>query len=430
MRTYILFSFVGLFGIFTSYTSIKNLTGTSYTRVQHNKTAIYKERTPWVSVYKSMRAEPRTDVISLYFQYVIPSDLLTLNLGTGSTLTQGNAMATLSAGTETTITSTVTTKKAVNYSPGHEVSTFFTAMFPTPTASGGSHSRYIGMFTANDGMAIGFQNTTFGILYMQNGTATFIPQSSFNIDTLDGTGPSSFVLNTTKLNIYYISFGWLGAAPLEFGIASEDGGWIPFHRIRYPNLYTTPSVFNPSLPIAIAVSKNNSGTGSLDISTASWDATITGQEHETRIFTTGVNAKTITGGAFIPALSLKNRTTYAHKTSTARMRLLYANFSGYTAGNQLRVRLYKEPTLSGSSFSDIDTSLSVAQKDTSATSFSSTGTLLFQTSVYSQGDANLFFKKNGINIELYPGETLSMAGAEGGSGSVTMDASFTWEELQ
>ena len=44
------------------------------------------------------------------------------------------------------------------------------------------------------------------------------------------------------------------------------------------------------------------------------------------------------------------------------MRLLYTNFSGYSAGNQMRIRFYKEPTLSGASFSDIDSMLSVAQK--------------------------------------------------------------------
>lgn len=419
-----------LFTLHTIHGSIKNnLSGSSYSRIESEKTTVYKEKTPWVSAYKSLRAEPRTDVISLYFQYVLPVDLLNITLGTGSTLTQGNAMATLEAGTETIVTSTVTTKKAVNYSPGHEISTFFTALFSTTDADGGHHTRYIGMFTQDDGLAIGYQNNTFGVLYMQNGTATFTPQSNFNLDKLDGTGKSNFVIDPTKLNIFYIAYGWLGAAPLEFGVCTENGTWVPFHRIPYPNLYAIPSLLNPSLPIAMAVSKNNSGSGSLSISTASWDATLTGKENSMRIHTATQEAKTISNTTFVPILSLKNKTTYAHKTSSARMRLLYANFSGYSAGNQMRIRFYKEPTLSGASFSDIDSMLSVAQKDTSATSFSSTGTLVFQTSVYSQSNANLFFKENGINIELYPGEILSLAGAESGSGGVTMDASLAWEEL-
>lgn len=406
-----------------------NLSGSSYSRIEAEKTTIYKEKTPWISAYKSLRAEPRTDVISLYFQYVIPVDLLTITLGSGSTLVSENSMMKLDAGTETIVTSTVTTKKSINYSPGHEISTFFTAMFPTPTASGGHHTRYIGMFTAQDGLALGYQNNTFGILYMKNSTVTFTPQSSFNLDKLDGTGNSSFVLDPTKLNIFYIAYGWLGAAPLEFGICTENGTWVPFHRISYPNLYESPSLLNPSLPIALAVSKNNSGTGTLSILTASWNANITGKEHHTRIHTATQEAKTITGSTFTPILSLTNKSNYTGKTSTARMRILYANFSGYSSGNQIRVRFYKEPTLSGESFSDVDSMLSVAQKDTSATSFSSTGTLLFQTSVYSQSNANFFFKENGILIDLYPGETLSIAGSESGSGGVTMDASITWEEL-
>ncbi len=416
---------------FALYAPLKtNLSGSSYTRAQNNKTGTNKERKPWVSVYKSLLSEGSTEVISLFFQYIIPTDLLRINLGSGSTFTQGNAMATLSAGTDLTVSSTVSSRKSISYSPGHEIVTFFTASFPTPTASGGHTTRWIGLFTATDGMAVGFQNSTFGILHMKNGVSTFIPQNSFNLDTLDGKGESKFTIDPTKINIFYIAFGWLGAAPLEFGIATEEGDFVCFHKIRYPNLFTTPSVFNPSLPLSLAVSKNGSDSGDLQIGTVSWNAKIVGEEHKTRIFSAQVPSKTLSGTTYTPIVSLRNRTTYAGKTSTARMRLLYMNAAGYTAGNQLRISIYKEPTLFNSSFENVDTTLSVIQRDTSATSFTSTGTLIFQTSIYSQGSTNIFFKSNGIDIELFPGETLSIAGSEAGSGSLTMDTSLTWEEFQ
>ena len=97
------------------------------------------------------------------------------------------------------------------------------------------------MFTQDDSLAIGYQNNTFGVLYMQNGTATFTPQSNFNLDKLDGTGKSNFVIDPTKLNIFYIAYGWLGAAPLEFGVCTENGtGSFPPHSLS--NLYAIPSL--------------------------------------------------------------------------------------------------------------------------------------------------------------------------------------------
>lgn len=412
------------------YATVKsNLTGTTYSRVQNQKTSIYKERTPWVSVFKSLRAEARTDIISLNFQYVVP--LLDLNLSekaANSSLTQSQAMMHLAAGSDVTITSTIRTSKSINYSPGHEISTFFTALFPTPGASGGHFTRYIGMFTANDGLAIGTQNSNFGVLHLQNGTATFISQENFNIDKLDGSGPSNFVLDITKLNIYYIAFGWLGAAPLEFGVASEDGAWIPFHRIRYPNLNITPTIFNPSLPLSMAVSKLNSGAGDLKIQTASWDATITGKEHAIRTNTTTNNKVTVDGETVLPYLSLRNRSTYAGNSShTSRMRLLYLNVASDDTTNKLiRVQVSKNRTLNSTSWSNVDDLFSVAEVDTSATSYTSTGTLLFQTSINSAGE--IWFKDKDIEINVYPGETLSIGAAEFGTGSAIVDFAVTWEE--
>lgn len=422
-----------IFGICLLITSLQptvktNLSGTSYNRIQDQKTSIYKERTPWVSVFKSLRAEPRTDAISLNFQYVVPLLDLKLTFSSNSTLTQGNAMMKLEAGTDWVVSSTISTNKSVNYSPGHEISTFFTAMFPTPGASGGHSTRCIGLFDNNNGFAIGTQNTEFGISHIQNGAITFIPQSTFNIDKLDGSGQSNFILDRTKLNIFYIAFGWLGAAPPEFGIATEDGQWVPFHRIRYPNLYTIPSILNPSLPLSMAVSKYNSGSGNLNLQTASWDATITGKEHALRTVTFGRNSSSVSGSTSQSHMTLKNRSSYAgNDTPTTRVRLIYLNVSGQDTSNKMiRIQLFKNSQLTDRGFVNVDDLYSVVATDTTTTSYISTGTLVFESS--SQDQSEIWFKKNDLAIDIYPGETLSLGVSESGSGAVTANFAATWEE--
>lgn len=416
------------------YAAIKsNLTGTTYSRIEDDKTKILQPKKPWISVYGSQRAEPRSDIISLYFQYALPIDLLnTSKMNGNSTLTQGNAMMKIEASADTAVTSTISSKKSVNYSPGHEIMTMFTARFPTAGAGKTNeeyYDRYIGMFNATDGFAIGERKGTFGIQYMQNSIATFIPQTSFNLDKLDGSGRSGMVWDPTKISIFYIAFGWLGAAPIEFAIASPGGNWVPFHHILYPNLFTTPSIHNPSLPISMSVSKASNDTGLLSIETASWDATITGKEHAMRTRTTSRNQVTVSGATVVPILTLRNRSTFAGKTSTARMRILYLNFAANDTTNKLiRVQLLKEATLNSSDYNNLDDLHSIAETDITATSFSDTGTLVFQTST--QNGAELWLKANDLNIELYPGESLSIGAGEEGTGNATTDFSITWEEFQ
>lgn len=407
------------------------LSGTSYSRIENDKSAIREDRKPWISVYGSQRGEPRSDIISLYFQYIVPVDLIdTTKLNGSSTLTQGDAMMQLEASADNVVTTTITTKKAINYSPGHEIMAMFTAMFPTTTIAG-YYERYIGMFTANDGFSIGERKGIFGIQYVQNDVPLFIPQSSFNIDKLDGTGKSGMIWDQTKLNIFYIAFGWLGAAPIEFGIASEPGVWVPFHRILYCNLFNSPSVHNPSLPLAMSVCKNGTSSDLLSIKTASWDATITGLEHPMRNYSAGISNQKIDSDltpGFVPVLSVRNRSTYAHKSNTGHMRLSSLNVGSRKTGNLLRIQMLKEATLADGTWEYVDEMLSITEKNSSATEFSDTGTLVLQFALDSRNETTLNFKKNGVNIEVYAGETLSIAAEETGDGSVNIDVALNWEE--
>lgn len=85
-------------------------------------------------------------------------------------------------------------------------------------------------------------------------TDNWIYQSDFNIDKLDGSGPSRMTLDTSKLNVFQIEFQWLGAGGLQFSIEDNSTGKIvPFHHINYTGFNTVPSISNPSMRIGYAV---------------------------------------------------------------------------------------------------------------------------------------------------------------------------------
>ena len=64
------------------------------------------------------------------------------------------------------------------------------------------------------------QNVTNGIFVgiRRAGTDIIIPQSSWNVDPLNGTGPSGETLNLAKGNIFQIVFTWYGYGVIEFNV--------------------------------------------------------------------------------------------------------------------------------------------------------------------------------------------------------------------
>jgi hypothetical protein len=86
-------------------------------------------------------------------------------------------------------------------------------------------------------------------------------QEDFNIDKLDGTGPSEVNLDTTKLNVYQINFRWLGAGEIRFAVEDpNNGNMVFFHHIHYTNRERVVHLDNPSLKVGYVVA-NTSGIG-------------------------------------------------------------------------------------------------------------------------------------------------------------------------
>jgi len=63
-----------------------------------------------------------------------------------------------------------------------------------------------------------------------------IPQSEFNIDTLDGTGISGYNINLNKMQMLGISFSWYGAGFIDFMCRGSDGNMILAHRMKQNNI--------------------------------------------------------------------------------------------------------------------------------------------------------------------------------------------------
>lgn len=82
---------------------------------------------------------------------------------------------------------------------------------------------------------------------------TRIPQSQFNIDTLNGSGPSGFTFNAGKMQMVGIQFSWYGAGFVDFMMRGSDGNWVFAHRIKNNNVNNEAYMRTGNLPVRYSV---------------------------------------------------------------------------------------------------------------------------------------------------------------------------------
>jgi len=93
-----------------------------------------------------------------------------------------------------------------------------------------------------------YRGTTASTVVVSKTVDTRIPQSSFNIDRLDGTGPSGYTIDLTKMQMFYIDYSWYGAGFIRFGVRGADGNVVYCHKIINNNVNYLAYMRSGNLP--------------------------------------------------------------------------------------------------------------------------------------------------------------------------------------
>lgn len=80
-----------------------------------------------------------------------------------------------------------------------------------------------------------------------------VPQEDFNLDTIDGNGPSGFNIDTGKMQMVGIQFSWYGAGFIDFMVRGADGNWVFAHRIKNNNTNYEAYMRSGNLPIRYSI---------------------------------------------------------------------------------------------------------------------------------------------------------------------------------
>lgn len=348
------------------------------------------------------------------FPYNINSALIdSTTTGTGS-VSHASSFATVATGTGTTGEASINTRRFLRYEPGVGGRVLFTAIFTEGVAQS---KQTIGLGDTEDGYFIGYSGATFGVFRRIAGADHFI--SDFNVGMFPGFDP-------TKLNVYQITFQWLGAGEIVFSAENPATGALePFHKIRFSNSATDVTIRNPSLPLFAHV-KNAGNNTDVSLKTASGTAGLDGELDSGALTLTRAvkGALENAGSSLTPIISIQNPTTYQTIANrlTVRPALLSVSSIGNTGAADFELIL--NPTLTGASFTDADSGVVPVQSDTSATAYSGGDVLTGLTIGVDTGD---LIDLAAFKLRLQPGEILTIVGSGTNTPDLTAILTFVSE---
>lgn len=250
----------------------------------------------------------------------------------------------------------------------------------------------------------------------------FVPQTSWNVDELDGSGPGGMTIDPTKLNVYEIDLSYLGAGAIPFYVMTPKGKLALVHVIEYPNSASTPHMKDPSLRLGWAVASLGSTTN-LTVSGASAAGFVQGPLIPLRDpvgFSTTFTATT-TEAAW---LLIRNRIEYANRVNHRELLPLVAAITNETANRIVRVRFVVNPTLSATA-----NWLYVNQANSSTEYAIGTGITVSggrQVGAFAAAtQQELNFRDADLRLE--PGDVLAIC-VQTASSTAVVDASLNWLE--
>jgi hypothetical protein len=242
---------------------------------------------------------------------------------------------------------------------------------PLTTLTGNQFIR-IGLFDSNNGFY--FKKTASGlsVCVLRAGVETSIPRAQWNVDTLDGNGPSGLVLDETYGIIWRIIFTWYGYGSINFNVNVTHPVTLIQNNylVHTYNPTTLTSVTTPNLPVSVELNNNGtSGTHSSHVAGRQYSLLGKYQPLYRTLshFVTNITINSST--TFLPVLSMRRKADFIG----VPIKLMSVDA---IATRDMIVQIKVNTTLTGASFGnliDISAADTAAEVDTSATSISNTG---------------------------------------------------------
>lgn len=211
----------------------------------------------------------------------------------------------------------------------------------------------------------GYFDASNGLYFEQSGSAvavgrrtnvtgtpvdTTVLQSAWNLDKMDGTGPSGHVLDLSKANIFVIDFEWLGVGRQRFGV-NIDGFTHYVHEIKWANANTGVYMSTANLPVRYEIAAIGAITGgnktmkqicSTVVSEGGSDA-----EMQARVRSANNGVTAVSASTRRPVLSIRPKATFNSIVNRAQIEPVAVEFIN-TGSAVVEIELVRNGTVGGS----------------------------------------------------------------------------------
>lgn len=322
--------------------------------------------------FSRFRVSSPQNLFSASFEYdTNPLLFVTSITGSGSVAkTSGETSLTLSVGTASGAQAINQTKTYFRYEPSKSQLIFMTAVIGVQVAN---VTKRIGYFDANNGVFFEMSGSQ-GIRVVQRTNTsgspvdTAINQADWNMDKLNGAGPSGVNLDFSKSQIFVIDFQWLGVGRVRFGF-NYHGQFVICHEIYNDNVITSPYMNTGNLPLRAEITNTAASAGAV-LKQICFSVSAEGSLDLPAAynFSASNGASTISVTTRRPIISIRPAATFDGLTNRAKID--FSSLELAAIGNPAFWELVYDGTLSGSpSFSSVNAS-SVVEYDTAATGIS------------------------------------------------------------
>lgn len=301
-------------------------------------------------------------------------DFADVILGVGSTvgIITAQSTATLGIGTTAGCSFIRESKRVFSYQPGKSLQVLQT--FVLNPAKQNLVQR-VGYASSENGIMLELNSSQINLIKRTAisgvGTTVTVPQSEWNIDTLDGTGlstsnPSGIKLDLSKAQILFSEYEWLGVGSVRVGFAI-DGRFIIVHQFNHANTLDSVYMSTATLPIRYEIA-NTGITTSISTMKQICASIQSNGGYERKVASDVARQNSLVSVAsttFIPLVSIRLK---AGREDAVIIPSQINALPDSAASVYYEVALIKNATISGGSW--VDSSSPNVEQNTTATSMS------------------------------------------------------------
>ena len=206
------------------------------------------------------------------------------------------------------------TIKVFSYQPGKSLLVLST--FVMNAAKTGLRQR-IGYYGAANGYYLEQNDSTVSFVERSSVSGalvnTPVTQASWNVDPLNGSGPSGITLDLTKAQILFMDLEWLGVGTVRIGFVI-DGNFYVCHKFQHANIIASTYITTASLPLRYEITNTAATSGASTLkqicSTVLSEGGYELRGSQQAVGTPITSPRTLTtGGTFYPIVSIRLKST-------------------------------------------------------------------------------------------------------------------------